>query len=62
MFKDKRINSYTRNSQERKTKLLLAKDVLSYRISEKKNSRYKRDKRLCPSIMLTTRRRIWKDA
>ena len=37
MFKDKRINSYTRNSQERKTKLLLAKDVLSYRISENKS-------------------------
>ena len=33
MFKDKRIISYTRDSQE----LLLAKDVFSYRISENKN-------------------------
>ena len=36
MFKDKRINSYTRDSQEGKTKLLLAKDVFSYRISQNK--------------------------
>lgn len=37
MFKDKRINSYTRDSQEGKTKLPLAKDVFSYRISQNKN-------------------------
>ena len=37
MFKNERINSYTRDSQEGKTKLLLAKDVFSYRISENKN-------------------------
>lgn len=37
MFKDKRINSYTGDSQEGKTKLLLAKDLFSYRISENKN-------------------------
>ena len=38
-LKHKRFQThcYTRDSQEGKTKLLLAKDVFSYRISESKN-------------------------